>query len=87
MMPQPSLGKVVDLLQHPDLVAEIQVGGGLVHDQDRRLLGQGVGDQHHLALSTTDLSVNPVFEKGDTENFQCFLGNCHVCLGRRADYT
>ena len=42
-------------LQHPVLVAVIQIGGGLVHDEDLRLLGHGPGDQRHLTLTAGDL--------------------------------
>ena len=37
-----------DLCQHLRLVAEIEAGGGFVHDDQRGLLRQGAGDQDQL---------------------------------------
>lgn len=39
------------LLQHTELVAVIQRGGGLVHDEELRLLAQGAGNEHQLLLA------------------------------------
>lgn len=47
-------------LQHPHLVAEVQGGGGLVHQQQPGLLGQSPGRQYKLLLSTGQLREAPV---------------------------
>jgi hypothetical protein len=41
----------LDAAQHQHLVAEVQAGGGLVHEQHAWLLGQGSGEEHELALA------------------------------------
>ena len=41
----------VDQLQHLLLVADVQAGGGLVQQQHRGLLGQGLGQDDPLALA------------------------------------
>ena len=40
--------------QHADLVAKVEAGGRLVHDQQHRLLRQRASNQHQLALAAAD---------------------------------
>jgi hypothetical protein len=42
--------EVADHLEHPELVARVEVGVGLVHEQDVALLGEAPGDHDQLAL-------------------------------------
>src|SRR5258708_33944841 len=44
-----------DFSEYPDLVAEVEARGGLVHHQQPRLLRQRPGDQGELALAAGDL--------------------------------
>ena len=44
-------GKFADAGQHHRLIAEIEARRGLVHDQDRGLLGERPRDQRKLALA------------------------------------
>ncbi len=48
-------GQDPDLFQNPDLVAVIQAGAWLIHDQDGRVLGHCPGDQNQLLLSAGEL--------------------------------
>ena len=48
---EPVRRKSRDLAQHQRLVAEIETGGRLVHDQDGSLLSERPRDQHELALA------------------------------------
>ena len=59
-----------NLVQHADLVAEVQAGRGLVHDQQRGLLGQGACDQHQLALAAAQLGVGTQRQMGDAQLLQ-----------------
>ena len=46
-----------DMLEHQRLIAEIEAGRGLVHDQQRRGLRQRAGNQRQLTLAATDPGV------------------------------
>ena len=64
---EPVGGEPGDLPQHQRLVAEIEAGGGLVHDQDGGLLRQRAGDQHELALAARQPGVVGPGEIPDAE--------------------
>src|SRR5579883_1841162 len=61
-------GEGRDLAQDTHLIAEIERRGGLVHDQDARLLRQRAGDQHELALAAADLGIDALLEMLDAEH-------------------
>jgi hypothetical protein len=68
---QPALPRQVrHHLQHPELVARVEVGVGLVHQQDVAALRQPAGDQHQLALAAAELGVAPVAEVGQADQRQ-----------------
>ena len=49
--PAVALVEIDQQLHHLDLVADVEVGGRLVEDQDRRGLGERDRDEHELALT------------------------------------
>ncbi len=63
-------GEGADLRHHPHLIAVVQIGGGLVHDQNPGLLGEGPGDENQLPLSAADLGVEAVGKIGDPQLLQ-----------------
>ncbi len=58
------------LLQHTELVAVIQRGGGLVHDEELRLLAQGAGNEHQLLLAAGEGGEVPLRQVGHTQLLQ-----------------
>ncbi|MNC38517.1 hypothetical protein D3C75_871260 [compost metagenome] len=44
-------GQLLDTLEHPELVAVIQIGRRFIHQKNLRLLGQCPGNEHQLALT------------------------------------
>ena len=64
---QPARGQRADGGEHPDLVAEVEIGGGLVEHEDAGLLGDGARDERELALAATQLSVEPGGESADAQ--------------------
>mgnify|MGYP000396842001 CR=1 FL=1 len=52
---------------HLQLVLEVQVAGGLVHEQYRRLLGQGAGDDDLLKLAAAQLTHRPHGQGGQAQ--------------------
>ena len=69
----PARGEARDLAEHAHLVAEIEVGGGLVHHQDARLLRERAGDQGELPLAAAECGVGPVGEVADAERRRAAL--------------
>ena len=62
--------KRADGLHYIQLVLHIQVGCGLVQQQDRRLLGQGSGDEHFLLLAAGELGKIPHGQVLEVQQFQ-----------------
>src|SRR5262249_26381810 len=60
-------GELLDLGEHAYLVAEVEAGRGLVHDENGRLLSEGAGDEGELALTPADLRVGPLGQMLDAE--------------------
>ena len=54
-------------LQHQQAIAEIETGRRLVHHQQRRILGEGAGDQAELALPARDAVSLGRSQVGDAE--------------------
>jgi hypothetical protein len=54
-----------DQREHLDAVAQIEMGRGLVEQQDLGILGQRPGDQHELSLAAGQLENGSVGEFGD----------------------
>ena len=50
-----ALVELDEQLHHVDLVADVEVGGRLVEDEDRRRLGDGDGDEDQLPLAHRQL--------------------------------
>ena len=50
-----------------DLVAQVEVDGGLVEDEDRRLLGHGHREQHQLPLAERELAGVAAEQVPDTD--------------------
>ena len=72
-------------LQHPHLVAEVQGGGGLVHQQQPGLLSQGPGRQYKLLLSTGQLREAPVGVIRDPQLLQGLHGDGPLPAARRGE--
>ncbi len=62
-----------------DLVRDVQVGGGLVEQQGRGVLGEGEGDPHALALAAGELVDGAVDELGGAGGPER-LGDDHVLV-------
>jgi hypothetical protein len=60
-------GQVGDHLEDPELVARVEVGVGLVHQQHVAALRQAAGDHHQLPLAAAQLGVAPVAEVGQAD--------------------
>ena len=72
-------------LQHPHLVAEVQGGGGLIHQQQPGLLGQSPGRQYKLLLSTGQLREAPVGVVCDPQLLQGLHGDGPLPAARRGE--
>ena len=75
--------QVSDQRQQPGLVAEVQVGRGLVHDEHLGFLGQRPGDEHELPLAAAQLGVGAVGQVDDAHAFERVPGHLVVVVGRR----
>ena len=62
-----ALVEVHEQLHDVDLVADVEVRGRLVEDQDRRRLGDRHGDEHELALAHRQLADVAMTEVGDAD--------------------
>ena len=62
-----ALVEVDEQLHDLDLVADVEVGGRLVEDEDRRRLGEGDGDEHELALAQRQASRVAVGKVADAD--------------------
>lgn len=60
------------------LVAEVQVGGWFIQDEQLRLLGEGCGDEHQLPLPAGDIGIGLVPQVSDAEKVQVFPGQLFV---------
>lgn len=89
----PFLGQAAHRPHHADTVAEIQIGGGFIHDKDFSLLRDGAGDQGKLPLPAADTSVAAMLQMRNSELFKGLLrlqnlrfarGGKRPCLGRRS---
>lgn len=68
-------GQLRRFVQYPDSVAEIQAGGGLVHEENFGLLGQGAGDEHQLLLAAGEVLKIPVGQGPDANLLQSVQGD------------
>jgi hypothetical protein len=68
--------------QQSSLVAQVQVGSGLVHEQDARLLSQGAGNGGKLAFAPAQVGQGPVPETSQTCRLQRFHSYLIVDLPR-----
>jgi len=71
--------------QHRRLVAEIEAGRGLVHDEQARPLGRGAGDQRELAVAAADAGVGAMGQVRQTQPFQGGIGRLPVVGARRLE--
>ena len=58
----PGLVQIFEDLEDLQLLAHVQRRGGLIQEQDFRVLGQGPGDHHPLAFPPGDLGDRPFLE-------------------------
>ena len=66
--------------QHPDLVAGVEGGGGLVQYKQPPALAEGAGDQHQLPLAAAEF-LDPAFpEPRHPDRFECLIGRLPVGL-------
>ena len=59
--------EVADELHDLDLVSQVEMDGGFVEDQDRRVLGDGHRQEHELALAEGQLPGVAAEEMADTD--------------------
>ena len=52
------------------LVADVEGAGGLVEQQDRRLLGEGTGDDEALLFAAAQRAESPIGELAEVEPFE-----------------
>ena len=76
------LRQAAHLLQEPKLVAVIQIGGRLVHQQDPRLLGQGPCNEGQLPLAAGDAADAPVCQRGDAHQLHHALRRLQLLPSR-----
>ena len=77
--------QALDLAEHNHLIAEVEAGGGLVHDDGRRVLGQGAGDEGELALAAADARVLVLRQRGDAERGQRLERLAPILARRRGE--
>jgi hypothetical protein len=66
-------GELAYRLEHDCLVAEVEAGHRFIHDQDRRALREGAGDQDQLLLAATQLRKQAIRHVPDAEPIQSLL--------------
>ena len=62
-----------DLVQHPEqleLMADVEVGGGLVEEQDPRLLGEAAGQRGELPLAGESVASAAAGQRRDARALQ-----------------
>ena len=67
------LRQTADHSQHPQLVAEVQVGGGLVKEHHLGVADDGPGHGGLLPLAAADIRVGPVGQMGKAHGLQGLL--------------
>ena len=82
---QPLPGQSADIIRNRDLIAVIQIGCGLIHEEEGRSLRQRPSDQRQLPLTTADLRIGGITQMRQTHSRQAVLGDCKVGAGRRGE--
>ena len=80
-----ALVQVCEQLHDLDLVADVEVSGRLVEDEDRCRLGKRQGDEDQLPLAQREASGITVAEMGDTDPFHRRLDRIPILRPRAAD--
>ena len=71
------------VVEHGNLVAEIEAGGGFVKNEEFRLLRQRAGEQDQLPLAAGNLGHRLVAQMRDAQCPQCLFGAGAVGAGGR----
>jgi len=72
------IGQFAHRTQHPFLVGEIEIGGGLVEYENGCFLCQGSGEENHLSFSSAQLREGAFGKVGDAEPAERPVRNVEV---------
>ena len=78
-------GELAEEFEEIDLVVEVEVGVGLVEEQDARLLDEAAGEEDALALAAGEVVDGAREEVGQVEELGGFLDDVHVVVGFEAE--
>ena len=70
--------------KHRNLIAEIEVRGRFVHDEEIRLLSQGARNERKLALAAADFGAGRILQIRDGQGLKRFLGDFYIQARGRA---
>jgi len=82
-------GRGAQVVQHMQLVGEVQGAGGFIQQQQRGVGGEDLGEKHKLALAAAEFADATLREIGDAEFGKAGGGGVHIqtggAEGERAD--